>query len=95
MSMKEQNMQYDPAEMLGEVSQVSAPPFLLTRIRQRITNTQQRVSAKWAIATALSMAAIFVINIYLVTWAPAEQQQREGIELATAMNLLPQNALYR
>ena len=95
MSMKEQNMQFDPAEMLGAVSQVSAPPFLLTRIRQKIANTQQRVSAKWVFATALSTAVIFIVNIYLVTGEPVPEQPREGIELATAMNLLPQNRLYR
>jgi len=95
MSMKEPNMRFNPVEMLDEVSQVSAPPFLLTRIRQRIANGQQRVSAKWVFATALSTAVVFIMNIYLVASEPAAKQTLEGRELATAMNLLPQNALYK
>jgi len=92
--MKEHNMQFDPAEMLGDVAATGAPPFLLTRIRQRIANVQQRVSAKWVFATALSTAIVLIMNIYLVAGEPAAKEAGEGRELATAMNLLPQNALY-
>jgi len=94
MNMRGLNDKLDPVEMLGEVARVEAPPFLLTRIRQRIANVQQRVPGKWVAATALSLVMLMMLNIYLVTAKSEPSAGGGGNELARAMNLLPQNALY-
>ncbi len=88
-------MQFDPAEMLVKVVPVEAPPFLLTRIRQRIANVSQRVPAKWVAATAVSMACILMLNIYIISGRSDMRAQEDGTQLARAMNLFPDNSLYR
>lgn len=93
MNVNRQN-DLDPLEMLGEVARMEAPPFLLTRIRQKVADVQQRVPAKWVVATALSMVIVVVLNIYLVAGQSTHGKRQGGNELAEAMNLLPKNALY-
>jgi hypothetical protein len=93
MNVNRQN-DIDPVEMLGEVARMEAPPFLLTRIRQKVADVQQRVPAKWVVATALSMVIVVVLNIYLVAGQGTNGKRQGGNELAEAMNLLPKNALY-
>ena len=88
-------MQFDPAEMLGQVAPTAAPPFLLTRIRQRIANASQRVPAKWVAATAVSMACILMLNIYIISGRSDMRAPEDGTQLARAMNLFPNNSLYR
>ncbi|MBX2905937.1 MAG: hypothetical protein KF744_07865 [Taibaiella sp.] len=94
MNVNRQKDGLDALKMLGEVARVDAPPFLLTRIRQRVANVQQRVSGKWVVATALSMILIIAMNIYLVAGQRNNSRTETSHELAQAMNLLPQNSLY-
>lgn len=94
MNVNRQKDSLDALEMLGKVARVDAPPFLLTRIRQRVANVQQRVPAKWVVATALSMILIIAMNIYLVAGQRNNNRTETSHELAQAMNLLPQNSLY-
>jgi len=86
--------QYDPSDMLDHVKRVDAPPFLLTRIRQKIDTARRQASPALIWATGLSMALIFTVNIYVIT-APAKTNDvNPGNELAQSMNLYPHNSLY-
>lgn len=82
-----------PADMLEYINKVDTPPFLLTRIKQKIANLgEQKVSPKWAFAAAMSLLLLIALNLYVVT-APTDNKPEQG-DLAQTMNLYPHNSLY-
>ncbi len=84
---------HSPADMLEYINKVDAPPFLLTRIRQKIANaTEQTIAPKWAFAAGFSLVLVVSLNIYIIT-APTENKPQQA-NLAQTMNLIPHNSLY-
>lgn len=85
----------DPLMMLNNLKRVDAPPFLLTRIRQRIANRQEQTLNPAIVWTAgLAMLFVISINVYLITDNPGISKRGHEVNLAESMNLYPQNALY-
>ncbi len=85
---------YDPADMLEQVTRVDAPPFLLTRIRQRIADTREQVSPAMAWVAGLSLVFILALNIYIITGDETTAGGKTQANLAQTMNLYPHNSLY-
>ena len=80
--------------ILDQVQKVSAPPFLLTRIQQRIRNkkeSQFSPTISWVLS--LSLAIIVVVNGAVLTNMIIASKQEKT--LLQSMNLLPQNELYK
>lgn len=80
-------------EQLGKIQRVEAPPFLFTRIQQRIENERmQRVSTGKVVALAFSFAVILIINTLVFVGAKSETNSTEMY--ANAINLTSTNTLY-
>ena len=80
--------------ILDQVQKVSAPPFLLTRIQQRIRNkkeSQFSPTISWVLS--LSLAIIVVVNGAVLTNMIISSKQEKT--LLQSMNLLPNNELYK
>ena len=80
--------------ILDQVQKVSAPPFLLTGIQQRIRNTKESTfspTLTWVLS--LSLGVVVIVNgALLVNTFIASKQEKN---LVQSMNLLPQNELYK
>ncbi len=87
-------------DLLKQISEVDAPPFLLTRIRQQIqnmANAEAPVKWKWAFALTSIIILLFNFSILLKTGEPVEKQdtQNSGIEkVINSMNLSTSNQFY-
>lgn len=80
--------------ILDQVQKVNAPPFLLTRIQQRIRNkkeSQFSPTISWVLS--LSLAIIVVVNGAVLTNMIIASKQEKT--LLQSMNLLPNNELYK
>lgn len=78
-------------DMLGQIQKVDAPPFLLTRIRQKIENARNSNFSPrlaWSLFTAVVL--VLLLNLGVVISKTSDTDN-----LADTMNLLPKNTLYR
>lgn len=83
--------------LLKQIKEVDAPPFLLTRIRQRIDSLgNAEAPVKWKWAFALTSVAILALNTFiLLTSSTSATKNNAGVEnVVKAMNLSTQNDLY-
>jgi hypothetical protein len=84
-------------DLLKQIKEVDAPPFLLTRIRQRINNpgnAEAPVKWKWAFALTFVIILAFNISILLTSAASAIKNNNEVENVVNAMNLSTKNDLY-
>ena len=89
-------------DLLKQIKEVDAPPYLLTRIRQQIESSgaaQAPVKWKWAFAFAAVFILAFNISILLQTTANNKQSEnitkKAGLEnVISTMNLTTTNDLY-
>jgi len=80
--------------ILDQVQKVNAPPFLLTRIQQRIRNKKEsQFSPTLSWVLSLSLAIIVVVNGAVLTNMIIASKQEKN--LLQSMNLLPNNELYK
>lgn len=85
----------DPAGMLEGIRKVEAPPFLLTRIRQKIKAQSERKVTRFTVfAAGLSLSVLFAMNIYIVSNS-GQNKTHVPDDIANAMNLFPDNNIYR
>lgn len=84
----------DSVSMLESIGKAAAPPFLLTRIKQRIANgnIRQYVSPRWVAVASLSFVLLLMVNVYVLKGY--ENKSNVKSNLAQAMNLYPNNSLY-
>jgi hypothetical protein len=75
-------------DLLKNIQTVDEPPFLLTRIRQRIQSLELSPAPRsWKWALALSGAAIVVLNLGII-FKTANTSKNTSIEsIAVSMNL--------
>ena len=85
----------NPIDLLEQIKKVDAPPFLLTRIKQKIENAQQASFSKglsWSLVISLCMMVLLNIAVMIKYTNSTTSMQHSTI--ASAMNLLPTNSLY-
>ncbi len=80
--------------LLNKIHKVDTPPFLFTRVKQKIISTQaSEVPKKLVWALSLSFMLIIILNISAVIHT--EKSKTPEISLAQSMNLLSNNNLYQ
>lgn len=79
---------------LESIKQVEAPPFLYTRIQQRI---QKELSDHFSLQTAYSIAAIFVVlfALNILIMVNNRTSSVEVNNIAMSFHLMPDNNLYQ
>ena len=89
------NQQKQPnLDLLARIQKVDAPPFLLTRIQQRLENTYRtQFSPRVVFGLGVSLALIFTLNI--VVLVKYNKVTKIENNLAQSMNLVPDNSLYK
>ena len=84
-------MKIDP---LDKIQPVEAPPFLFTRIQQRIKNEQAaRLTGKMTWALGLSFVLILAINVSAMV--SAYKADHATPDLVKTFNLMQDNNIYR
>ncbi len=83
-------------DLLKQIKEVDAPPFLLTRIRQGIDNLHNaEAPVKWKWAFAIISIFLLLLNLSIFFKTPATTNKKAGIEsLVTTLNLSTSNSLY-
>ena len=80
-------------EILKNIQKVDAPPFLYTRIQERIRQQMaDRISPQWAWSMGLTCLLIFSLNLSIV-FSKEKKEVREN-NLAKEMRLMPSNNIY-
>jgi hypothetical protein len=81
-------------DLLKKIQKVDAPPFMLTRIMERIDSPiTQQAPATWRFAFVT--AAIFVLALNVSIFFRSSDKQNEGIaEVISSMELSTTNDLY-
>jgi hypothetical protein len=82
-------------ELLKKIQKVDVPPFLLTRIMERIDSaTIEKAPTFWRLAfIALSMV-VLALNVSIL-FKPSDKQNKQGIEeVISSMELSTSNELY-
>lgn len=78
-------------DILEKVQKVDAPPFLYTRILNRIQNkVQETVPVKWAVVAAAGLLVLITINISVIR----SSKQKNTTDLSEAFSLQTSNSLY-
>ncbi len=90
-------------DLLKQIKEMDAPPFLLTRIRQQIdnlNNVEAPVKWKWAFGAAAIVVLLLNVSILFSVSSgtknnAAVNNESSGIEkVVSSMNLNSSNALY-
>lgn len=85
----------EPFDMLSQIQQVDAPPFLWTRIQQKIKEDgENKLSPAFAYLLGLSFLLLISLNVWVIVQknTPATLESKH---IAQTMNLLPNNSLYQ
>lgn len=85
----------EPLDILSDIKSVDAPPFLWTRIQQKIKVEQEnRLSPAFAYLLGLSFLLLIGFNVLVIT-QKTHHAASESNNIAQTMNLLPNNELYK
>ena len=83
-------------DLLGQIQSVEAPPFLLTRIRQRIDEAQQAgFSPRLIWSFGVSLLVLLCLNVAVILKQSPATRTDSYNNLAVSMNLVPDNSLYK
>lgn len=78
-------------EILKQIKQVEASPFLLTRIQQKIEDKiRNRVSPALAYSIIAMIVVVFTIDIIIVQ----KQKTQPTNNIAETLSLMPTNQIY-
>lgn len=81
-------------ELLATIQKVEIPPFLITRIEQKIRgNRTEMVTPRWVFAVGLSIIIVLFININLIKNYKTNGAEKSS--LVQSMNLLDDHNLYK
>lgn len=79
---------------LGNIQRVDAPPFLLTRIKEKIkTNPEIKVGMGWVLAGGMSLIMMLIMNVAIINRDSVKHPKTQN--LIESMNLAPENTLYQ
>lgn len=77
-------------DILNRIQKVDAPPFLYTRILNRIQNkAKETVPVKWAMAAAASLAVLITINVSVIQYS-----KESTTDLSEVFSIKTSNSLY-
>lgn len=82
-------------DLLKKIQKVDAPPFILTRIRQRLDSSEPMpVSTAWKLAfgSGLLLVAALNVSILLLRFSNTDKSQIQ--EIVSTMDLSNQNDFY-
>lgn len=80
-----------PVDILEKIQKVDTPPFLYTRILNRIQNkAKETVPVKWAVAAAACLLVLITINITVIQ----SGQKNNSADLSEIFSLQTSNSLY-
>jgi hypothetical protein len=82
-------------DLLDNINKVEAPPYLLTRINQKIRATKEdNFSKNWVVTLGLSLFVLVILNTQILInnndYLPSQEES-----FAESMNLTTNNTLYR
>jgi hypothetical protein len=79
-------------QYLNEIEKVEAPPFLFTRIKQKMETVRtSHVSLKLAWGAGSALLLVLVLNIAVINFT----SQREEQNMVVEMHLNTDNSLYK
>jgi len=84
-------------QKLKKIQKVEAPPFLFTRIEQKVKNLDSdHIPFRWVLSTSLSLCILLILNINLLsTSIQATNTSNNDLELILEdMQLNTSNQLY-
>ncbi len=81
-------------DALDKVQPVEAPPFLFTRIRQRIAN-EEAVRLPVSMTWALGLSFVLILSINASAMVSAYKADHTTPDLVKTFNLMQDNNLYR
>ncbi len=82
-------------DLLKKIQKVDAPPFILTRIRQRLDSVEQMpasIAWKLAFGSGLLLVAALNVSILLLRFSNTDKSQIQ--EIVSTMDLSNQNDFY-
>lgn len=81
-------------DYLDKIRKVDAPPYLFTRIQQKIKDSHAEILPKkivWAVG--LSCLVVLSVNISAILYTAKSQKSTSNV--AQSMDLMPNNSLYQ
>lgn len=81
-------------DILSKIQKVEVPPFLYTRIQQKIENGNDLTFTKrlgWSLA--VSFIIVLVMNVVVLSYKTSQSKDQNN--LAQEMGLMPNNTLYK
>ncbi|MCX6148282.1 MAG: hypothetical protein NTW25_13695 [Candidatus Kapabacteria bacterium] len=80
-------------ELLENIQKVDAPPFLLTRIKQQIENSNySKFSSKFTLSLGLSFLVLLILNTSIILHH--KNHQKDEKQIANSFGLMLNNSLY-
>ncbi len=80
---------------LNSIERVSAPPFLFTRIREKLGNHVEKISGAYVWIGGLSLCILLSINFMIVLKSGAGRHGDDRHVFANSIGFLSDNNLYR
>lgn len=85
----------DQLDILQKIKTVDAPPFLLTRIKERIRGMEDApVSKRWKWAFAVTGFIILFLNTTILIKTAGRPDDNQLDNLVSTLHLSSQNSLY-
>ncbi len=82
-------------DLLKKIQKVDAPPFMLTRIRQRLDASEPMLaSTTWKVAFGTGLLLVATLNVSLFFFRTTTADAAEIQDIVTTMELSNQNDFY-
>ena len=82
-------------DKLKNIRQVDVPPFLFTRIKERIDSIDDApVSTQWKLAFVLAALLILALNTGIVFQSSGREKKSNITDVVSSMQLSPSNDFY-
>lgn len=92
MDMK-MNKNSDALDLLKQIKKVDAPPFLLTRIKQKIEASKPEKFSK-SLSWSLGVSLAIVLGLNIVTIIHNNTSIKQENSIVQTMDMLPHNSIY-
>mgnify|MGYP003594601289 CR=1 FL=1 len=90
--MKNSEMENE-LKLLSKIESVEAPPFLFTRIQQRIQEiSENKITLR--MVRVISFSLVLLISINALAWIKLSHEKKSKANLAQQLQLLPENSFY-